>query len=66
MCRSRTRARRIRLDDLRRPAVRATLRAMWTDPLPQKPLSLAFAIPDHPWVDGSDGATARIAITVGK
>jgi len=31
----------------------------------KKPLSLAFAIPDHPWVDGSDGAAVRIAMTVG-
>lgn len=31
----------------------------------KRPLSLAFAIPDHPWVDGSDGAAVRIAMTVG-
>lgn len=29
------------------------------------PLSLAFAIPDHPWVDSNDGAAVRIAMTVG-
>lgn len=29
------------------------------------PLSLTFAIPDHPWVDSSDGAAVRIAMTVG-
>ena len=29
------------------------------------PLSLKFAIPDHPWVDDSDGANVRIAMTVG-
>ena len=28
-------------------------------------LSLVFAIPDHPWVDASDGAAVRIAMTVG-
>jgi hypothetical protein len=28
-------------------------------------LSLAFAIPDHPWVDSLDGAAVRIAMTVG-
>ncbi|MCG6158316.1 class I SAM-dependent DNA methyltransferase [Rubinisphaera margarita] len=28
-------------------------------------LSLGFAIPDHPWVDGADGADVRIAMTVG-
>mgnify|MGYP003664450720 CR=1 FL=1 len=32
---------------------------------PKKPLSLAFAIPDHPWVDAADGAAVRIAMTVG-
>lgn len=31
----------------------------------KKPLSLTFAIPDHPWVDGNDGASVRIAMTVG-
>lgn len=31
----------------------------------KKPLSLAFAIPDHPWVDASDGAAVRIAMTIG-
>ncbi len=27
-------------------------------------VELAFAIPDHPWVDSSDGAAVRIAMTV--
>jgi hypothetical protein len=27
-------------------------------------LGLAFAIPDHPWVDAADGAAVRIAMTV--
>jgi hypothetical protein len=31
----------------------------------QPPLHLAFAIPDHPWVDGADGAAVRVAMTVG-
>jgi hypothetical protein len=30
------------------------------------PLSLAFAIPDHPWVDDAAGAAVRIAMTVGR
>jgi hypothetical protein len=30
----------------------------------QPPLTLAFAIPDHPWVDSADGAAVRIAMTV--
>lgn len=29
------------------------------------PLSLVFAIPDHPWVEAADGAAVRIAMTVG-
>ncbi|MCK4394662.1 class I SAM-dependent DNA methyltransferase, partial [Candidatus Bipolaricaulota bacterium] len=28
------------------------------------PVSLLFAIPDHPWVDAADGADVRIAMTV--
>jgi len=31
----------------------------------KKPMHLAFAIPDHPWVDSADGAAVRIAMTVG-
>jgi hypothetical protein len=30
------------------------------------PLSLVFAIPDHPWVDNADGAAVRIAMTVAE
>ena len=30
-----------------------------------KGVSLAFAVPDHPWVDNADGAAVRIAMTVG-
>ena len=29
----------------------------------KNPLTLAFAIPDHPWVDAADGAAVRIAMT---
>ena len=29
------------------------------------PLALAFAVPDHPWVDSSDGADVRVSMTVG-
>lgn len=32
----------------------------------KKPLSLTFAIPDHPWIDTVDGAAVRIAMTVSK
>ncbi len=31
---------------------------------PKHPLSIVFAIPDHPWVDSTDGAAVRIAMTV--
>jgi hypothetical protein len=30
----------------------------------ENPVSLVFAIPDHPWVDSADGAAVRIAMTV--
>ena len=30
----------------------------------KKPLSFVFAIPDHPWVDSTEGAAVRIAMTV--
>ncbi len=29
------------------------------------PLSLVYAVPDHPWVDSSDGAAVRISMSVG-
>jgi hypothetical protein len=29
-------------------------------------LTLAFAIPDHPWVDSADGASVRISMTVAR
>lgn len=29
------------------------------------PLSLAYAVPDHPWVDSADGAAVRISMSVG-
>ncbi len=32
----------------------------------QDPLSLVFAVPDHPWVDSGDGADVRIAMTVAE
>ena len=31
----------------------------------KNPVSIAFAIPDHPWVEAADGAAVRIAMTVG-
>lgn len=33
---------------------------------PKRPLSLIFAIPDHPWVDEAGSANVRIAMTVGE
>jgi hypothetical protein len=40
-------------------------RVVQTELSAKPPLSLAFAIPDHPWVDTADGAAVRIAMTVG-
>jgi hypothetical protein len=34
--------------------------------LAKPPLSLIFAIADHPWVDTAEGAAVRIAMTVGE
>jgi hypothetical protein len=31
----------------------------------KRPLTLAFAVPDHPWVDSAQGAAVRIAMSVG-
>jgi hypothetical protein len=31
----------------------------------KNPLTLAFAVPDHPWVDSAHGAAVRIAMSVG-
>jgi len=41
-----------------RPVVQSQLSA-------QPPISIVFAIPDHPWVDTEDGAAVRIAMTIG-
>ena len=30
------------------------------------PLQLTFAVPDHPWVEGGDGAAVRVALTVAE
>jgi len=30
------------------------------------PLQLVFAVPDHPWVEGGDGAAVRVALTVAE
>ncbi|MCP4678313.1 MAG: class I SAM-dependent DNA methyltransferase [Deltaproteobacteria bacterium] len=30
----------------------------------KKPISLTYAVPDHPWVDAASGAAVRIAMTV--
>ena len=32
----------------------------------KNPLSIVYAVPDHPWVDANDGAAVRIAMTVGE
>ncbi|MFM2119352.1 MAG: hypothetical protein RL722_820 [Pseudomonadota bacterium] len=32
----------------------------------RSPVSLVFAVPDHPWVDAADGAAVRIAMTTAR
>ena len=32
----------------------------------EAPLSIIFAVPDHPWVDSADGAAVRVAMTVSR
>ncbi len=32
----------------------------------EAPISLVFAIPDHPWVDSADGAAVRVALTAAE
>ncbi|HTG31392.1 MAG TPA: DNA methyltransferase [Thermoanaerobaculia bacterium] len=32
----------------------------------KSPLSIVFAVPDHPWVDSVDGAAVRVAMTCGE
>lgn len=32
----------------------------------KNPLTLGFAVPDHPWVDSAHGAAVRIAMSVGR
>lgn len=32
----------------------------------EQPVTLVFAIPDHPWVDAADGAAVRISMTIGE
>lgn len=35
-------------------------------PINERPISIAFAIPDHPWVDVTEGAAVRISMTVAE
>jgi len=52
----------ITTNSLRQTFARRVLEPFLNDK--KKPLSLVFAIPDHPWVDSKDGAAVRIAMTV--
>lgn len=48
---------------------RRVIQPFLDEPTPSKelrPLSLVFAIPDHPWVDAGNGAAVRIAMTVAE
>ncbi len=53
----------ITTNSLRQAFNRRVVEAQLSDK--KQPLSLVFAIPDHPWVDSADGAAVRIAMTVG-
>ena len=53
----------ITTNSITQPFNRGVIEFFLTDE--KKPLHLAYAIPDHPWVDSSDGAAVRIALTVG-
>ncbi len=46
-------------------SLRQTFNRRAISPHLENGLRLAFAIPDHPWVDSADGAQVRIAMTVG-
>jgi hypothetical protein len=52
----------ITTNSLRQTFNRKVLQHTW---MQKKPISLAFAIPDHPWVDSADGAAVRVAMTIG-
>ena len=52
----------ITTNSIRQTFNRRVIESAMTDT--KEPLSLAFAIPDHPWVDAVDGAAVRIAMTV--
>ncbi|WP_230426514.1 class I SAM-dependent DNA methyltransferase [Paragemmobacter aquarius] len=54
----------ITTNSLRQPFNRKVLEPHLGDP--KTPLSLVFAIPDHPWADASDAAAVRIAMTVAE
>src|ERR1017187_2410038 len=54
----------ITTNSLRQTFQRRVLTPHLTDA--SNPASLVFAIPDHPWVDSSDGAAVRIAMTAAE
>jgi hypothetical protein len=45
-------------------SVRTGSEAVRAELVEARPIHLAFAVPDHPWVDNADGAAVRIAMTV--
>lgn len=53
----------IATNSLRQTFNRRVLEFHMTD---DNPLSLVFAVPDHPWVDSVDGAAVRISMTVAE
>jgi hypothetical protein len=47
-------------------SLRQTLNRRVVQSALEQGITLAYAIPDHPWVDNADGAAVRIAMTVGS
>jgi len=52
----------ITTNSISQPFNRSLINRFLIDPM--KPLHIAYAISDHPWIDSSDGAAVRIAMTV--
>ena len=52
----------ITTNSISQPFNRSLINRFLIDPI--KPLHIAYAISDHPWIDSADGAAVRIAMTV--
>ena len=54
----------ISTNSLRQPFNRRVIERYLSDG--SSPLSLTFAVPDHPWIDSADGASVRISMSVAQ